>query len=308
MQPTTPNFNFSRQAGPSSPPESPTTSTFAFGKSSPSSRRHGVQNFSRPLPRQNGNIRPHGQGHHFSYNPSVRPEDLSPRSSTPSSESSSSPPRSLSSSAAEPEHTTLLRTYTRVVAEGNFTVEEIRESDLEDLDSDDEDIIIRPDHYEDAESDQARSVKASNDLDARMLAGFQNLGCGNGFNDLDRGRDAWYQEKRAEKRRKRLSSGSIQKRTLSQSIGSDTDDEDLQPVQFDANEAGSSARRLRRKVAGERTSLIFDDPPPRIPELEEPESCEEVVEASDIEEGQGVDRELPYYVQDTMDVDSSDEE
>lgn len=104
----------------------------------------------------------------------------------------------------------------------------------------------------------------------------------------------------------------MQKRTISQSIGSDTDEEDLKPVTFEgANEIGSSARRLRRKTKGERTSLIFDDPPPRIDEEDEgPESVEEIVEVNegetDIEGGDL--RELPYfrYVQD-MDVDSDDD-
>jgi hypothetical protein len=32
---------------------------------------------------------------------------------------------------------------------------------------------------------------------------------------------------------------------------------------------GNSARRLRRKIKGERTSSIFDDPPPRIEEEDE---------------------------------------
>lgn len=110
-----------------------------------------------------------------------------------------------------------------------------------------------------------------------------------------------------EKRRKRRSSSSVYKRSLAESIGSDNDDEDIQPVLFEgANEAGSSARRLRRKV-GDRTSLIFDDPPARIEELEEPESCEEVVSLG---EGEGVGdlRELPYfvYVQD-MEVDSDED-
>jgi len=60
---------------------------------------------------------------------------------------------------------------------------------------------------------------------------------------------------RERKKWKRRSSGT--KRTLTQSIGSDTDDEDLQPVMLEGvNEVGSSARRLRRKV-GERTSLIL---------------------------------------------------
>ena len=54
------------------------------------------------------------------------------------------------------------------------------------------------------------------------------------------------------------------------SIVRDMDDEDLQPVAFKgANEMGSSARRLRRKIKGERTSLIFDDPPPRIEDEDE---------------------------------------
>ncbi len=103
----------------------------------------------------------------------------------------------------------------------------------------------------------------------------------------------------------------MQKRTLSQSIGSDTDDEDIQPVTFDANDAGSSARRLRRKVKGERISLIFDDPPPRIDEEDEgPESVEEVVEMQEDDDDDMDLRELPYYryVQQDMEVDTSEEE
>lgn len=138
-----------------------------------------------------------------------------------------------------------------------------------------------------------------------ILAGIENL-------DLEEEREAWVKAKRAQRQRNRRSSGAT-KRTLTQSIGSDTDDEDLQPVTFEANEAGSSARRLRRKV-GDRTSLVFDDPPPRIDEVDEgPESCEEVVEIEEDDDeddgnGQCVDKELPYYryVQD-MDIDSEEE-
>ena len=102
----------------------------------------------------------------------------------------------------------------------------------------------------------------------------------------------------------------MQKRSLAQSIGSDTDEEDLLPLLDGQLTAGSSARRLRRKVAGERTSLIFDDPPERIEELEEPESCEEVVElepheAVDVEEDMA--RELPYYYVQDMEVDSDED-
>lgn len=193
--------------------------------------------------------------------------------------------------------------------EGNFTLEEFGESDYEEWDSDDED-VIRPHQYEDAESDRAASVRSipRSEIDPRVLHDFKNLHC----ETTEDEREIWLEQQRAEKRRKRRSSGSVQKRTISQSIGSDTDEEDLKPVTFEgANEIGSSARRLRRKTKGERTSLIFDDPPPRIDEEDEgPESVEEIIEVNEGEtDVEGGDlRELPYfrYVQD-MDVDSDDD-
>ncbi|TVY32571.1 hypothetical protein LSUB1_G007609 [Lachnellula subtilissima] len=289
MRPATPNFNFAQQEGPSSPPQTPTTS-YAFGNN----RRHGMH-FHSTIPTKDGNIIPNGKGPTFSFIPSSRSNDLSPRSSASSVQSSTSgsPPRSLASSPTQ-----------------NFTLEEFGESDYEDFDSDDES-VIRPHQYEDAESDRAPSIKASprNDLPHKLYTGIRNMNCETQDilgPELDR--ETWLKKVQAEKRRKRRSSGSVQKRTFSQSIGSDTDEEDVQPVFEGANEAGSSARRLRRKADNERISLIFDDPPPRIDELEEPESCEEVVEVKGSEdEGQGVDCNLPYYVQD-MDVDSDDED
>lgn len=254
------------------------------------------------------NIMAHGNGHHFSYNRFSRLEDLSPRSSSPSAESSGSdsPPRSLSSErSASPEAAEPLRASPppKLTTKANFTLEEIEEDDYDELDSDDED-IIRPYHYEDAESDHARSYKAATHLDSRVLLAMRELDCSD---DLDSDRDeheAWLVARREEKRRKRRSSGTV-KRTISQSIGSGTDEEDMVAPQLDVGEAGSSARRLRRKT--DRTSLIFDDPPPRIDELEEPESCEELVEIHDDDAGQGVDRNLPYYIQE-MEVDSSENE
>jgi hypothetical protein len=305
-RPTTPNFNFAQRPGPSSPPETPTTSTFTF-----KNRRHGMH-FLQPIPAQNGTITPNGKDPTFNYHPSLQSADLSPRSSSPDSthsSSSGSPPRSRSPSSEPGEpvpESPPPRTRTRIVAEGNFTVEEFCESDYEDFDSENEEHIIRPYQYEDAESEDkpTRPVKPGNELDPGVLNGIRNLHCATEDSNEDH-RDAWYKAMKEERRRKRRSSGSVQKRTISQSIGSDTDDEDLQPMQVDANEAGSSARRLRRKV-GERISLTFDDPPARIEELEEPESCEEVVAVDDEDEeenedGQGVDRELPYYMQ--MDTD-----
>lgn len=266
------------------------------------------------IPEQTGTIIPNGNGPHFYYTPSNQPADLSPRSSSPSSstrhsDSSGSPPRSLSSSPVPPSCEPPFQKTRNVVAEGNFTVEEFGESDYEEWVSDDED-VIRPHQYEDAESERAASVRSvsRNEIDPRVLHSLKNLHC----ETEEDTREAWLETVREEKRRKRRSSGSVQKRTISQSIGSDTDEEDLKPVTFEgANEIGSSARRLRRKTKGERTSLIFDDPPPRIDEeYEGPESVEEVVEINDGEEDtEGGDlRELPYfrYVQD-MDVDSEEE-
>jgi hypothetical protein len=313
MRPTTPNYNFARQAGPSSPPPTPTATAF-----SSNNRRNGMHFIRSHLPDKSGTITPNGNGHKFFYTPSQRAEDLSPRSSSSpessihaSSSSSGSPPRSLSSDAGNPISESPPRKQIKVVAEGNFIVEEFGESDYEDWDSDDD--VIRPHQYEDAESEKALSVKSvsHSELDPRILHGIRNLAC---ENDEDT-REAWLEAFRAEKRRKRRSSSSVQKRTLSMSIGSDTDDEDIQPVTFDANDAGSSARRLRRKVKSERVSLIFDDPPPRIEEEDEgPESVEEVVEIKEdddeeYDETKRLNRELPYYkyVQD-MDVDTSDED
>jgi hypothetical protein len=187
----------------------------------------------------------------------------------------------------------------RIVDEANFVLKEFDADDYATFDSDVES-IIRPHQYEDAESERAHSP--NRDIDPVILHQMGDLHCDEAGSYEDQ--QMRLEKIREEKRKKRRSSGSVQKRSLAQSIGSDTDDEDLQPVQFDANEAGSSARRLRRKVAGERSSLIFDDPPPRIDELEEPESCEEVVDMAPGEE-EGL-RQLPYYEQ-VMDVDSEED-
>lgn len=252
----------------------------------------------------------------FSRNPFQALDcELSPRSSSPassmrssssssSSESDDPHPRSRSPSPGTLFATTPPNSQVRariIVSEANFTLKEFDAADYEAFDSD-TDSIIRPHQYEDAESDRApsaRGISPNRDIDPAIIHQIRDLHCDEATLVE---REIWLEKRREEKRRKRRSSGSVQKRSLAQSIGSDTDDEDLQPVQFDANEAGSSARRLRRKV-GERSSLIFDDPPARIEELEEPESCEEVVDVGDDEQGL---RQLPYYEQ-VMDVDSDEE-
>ena len=321
MRPTTPNFNFAHQAGPSSPPATPTTTTFSFtGKTS---RRQGIASFHNfppiaPTVQTNGGtITPNESGTTFSYN-RFEPLDLSPRSSSPDSSHNlsesedSAPGRSRSSSVEAISESRPKLARVKIVKEGNFTVEEFRESDYEGFDSDCES-VLRPHQYEDAESEKARSTRASSprhELDDKVVNGLRDLDCGTDENAEEEEREAWLEKQREERRRKRRSSGSVQKRSLAQSIGSDTDDEDLQPVVFDgANEAGSSARRLRRKVGGERTSLIFDDPPVgRIEEVEEPDSCEEGVVGCVEERSDGEERwrEMAFFGEEYMDVDPED--
>jgi hypothetical protein len=308
MRPTTPNFNFAQQAGPSSPPETPTTASFHFNLKN---RRHGIQNFSHPLSTSaNGAIKPNGNGPTFSYNP-THDLELSPRSSSPASSShsvssTSTAPRSRSPSPST-HNPPPPQTRTRIIAEGNFTLEEFAAEDYLAFNSSTES-IIRPSQYEDAPSSRAHSPP-HRELDPNILHGLQNLNCDLPTDEELDERELWLLKVKEEKRRKRRSSSSVQKRTIEQSIGSGTDDEDIQPVLFEgANEAGSSARRLRRKV-GDRASLIFDDPPARIDELEEPVSCEEVVSVGDEDEDEVGDlRELPYfvYVQE-MEIDEDDD-
>ena len=55
--------------------------------------------------------------------------------------------------------------------------------------------------------------------------------------------------------------------------------------------------------------MIFDDPPVgRIEEVEEPDSCEEAVagEVEESSEEDAWDREMPFYGQEDMDLDSDD--
>ncbi|OAA64669.1 hypothetical protein SPI_03316 [Niveomyces insectorum RCEF 264] len=112
---------------------------------------------------------------------------------------------------------------------------------------------------------------------------------------------------REERRHRRMTSGSIGKRTISESIGSDSDNEDLRTLLLDASEAGSSARRLRRRI-GDRHSLQFaDPPPPRIDELDEPDTTDNDDDIRELtRDGETLARELPYYTLEyiSMEVDS----
>jgi len=251
---------------------------------------------------QPSNIRPLGNGH-FSYTRAVGPDELSPLSSSSSSadseavsSESDSPPVSPAPAhrqAPAPPFIHQIRA-TRVVTEASFVLEELSDSD----DSDDAGLdIIRPYKIEDAESERSRSRSRNPPevVDRSVISDLKNLNCSDSDSsesDLDDFQEM-LRRTRLEKRHRRMTSGSIGKRTISESIGSDSDREDLK---LDANEVGSSARRLRRRL-GDRRSLLFQDPPPRIDELEEH------IDEWDTE---ALARELPYYTLEyiSMEVDS----
>ncbi|CZR68675.1 uncharacterized protein PAC_18574 [Phialocephala subalpina] len=146
-----------------------------------------------------------------------------------------------------------------------------------DTEMDDNDVVRE--QYEDVDNDSIRasSVKSAtltirDDLDSGINPGSKNT--------LDEEAELWLKKMRAEKRRRRRASPQVQRRILSESIGSETDDDDSQPLTWEeANEPGSSARRLRRKPAGERMTLLFDDPPPRIEEEDETGASKRAVDA-----------------------------
>ena len=325
MRPSTPSFNFAQQARPSSPPATPTTATFTFDAKK--SRRRGIADF-HDLPTfpstvhtDGGTITPNGSCTTFSYN-RLESLDISPRSSYPASshhsssaEEDSAHAQSRSSLPAAPlsESPPPPRSCVRIVTKANFEVEEFRESDYEQFDSDCES-VLRPHQYEDAESEKARSTRASTprpELDEGVVDGIRDLDCGAEDGAVEE-HEMWARKQKEIRRMKRRSSGSVRKRNLTESIGSDTDEEDLQLCEG-ANEAGSSARRLKRKVVRERTSLIFDDPPVwRIEEVEEPASGEERSVSGKVEEGSDEEESwemaMPFYGQEDMDIDSDEDD
>lgn len=259
------------------------------------------------------------KGPNFSHPPPGRPGQLSPRSSNTSMPSDSDSDSESSDSDAEPaprragslspthHHTAssppppVQARFGRTVHNPALVIEELsdfRDSDYE-LPG-----IIRPVAIEDAESDhgQSRSRRPPEGY-LKVVKGMGELNCGGFSDDSDIDFDeSEYQEflrkSRAAKRHRRMTAGSIGKRTITESLGSDSDHEDLNKPYLSVEEAGSSARRLRRKI-GNRHSLQFHDPPPGIAELDEPNSSEDEMLVSE-----ALARELPYYEYSVMEIDS----
>ncbi|KAK4038307.1 hypothetical protein C8A01DRAFT_48067 [Parachaetomium inaequale] len=320
MWPTTANSKISQNVGPSSPPETPRTASPVFGrKSSPRPGERPPQIPLRPMAPPLSTSRAAVNGLDFSPSSAIRPEQLSPRSTSSSSASASESGDSEDSEGSEgstnaagpspsaaaerrpaPTPPASQARIGRIVTQTEFIVEEL--SDFVGDSDEERPGVVRPCAIEYAESDGSRSASRTRpEVDQKMVFNLGNLNCSDDSDETDLDEHE-YQEflikRRAARRHKRMTSGSIGKRTISESIGSDTDREDLRSL-LGAEEAGSSARRLRRRV-GDRRSLQFQDPPPpRIDELDEPDSSED-----DIFVGESLARELPYYEYVSMEVDS----
>lgn len=190
------------------------------------------------------------------------------------------------------------------VTKANFVIEELSDFDEDDMEGRTD--IIHPTAIEYAETER----RADKTLDRRILNDLRNLHCRSpdpGFSSEDSDLDeaahaAILQRVRERERRHRMSKSSIgTKRTMSDRGGSDySSDQEGGGVRggvrggyLGFEEAGSSARRLRKRLAGDRRGLIFQDPPARIDEVVEPEELEEALA-----------RELPFYEYTSMEVDS----
>jgi hypothetical protein len=186
-------------------------------------------------------IEPIGQGPHFLFS---RPQSRA--SSRPSTASGRACPTSNQDSEddseSEEERTKEPVRPPRRVLKAEFVLEE--------LDSDpgyDSDIeVIRPDHCEDAMSDNSGERIDGNGF----IDKFKEMHCSEDSEEED------VRRRKYERKKKRWSAG-IFKRSHSQSVEGDSSYSDNDPL----DDVDSTARRLRRRVRGpgDRASLIFED-------------------------------------------------
>ncbi|KAI1174749.1 hypothetical protein F4777DRAFT_370681 [Nemania sp. FL0916] len=294
---------------PTSPPETPTKTSPTHSRPLSSGGRPSSQARARQYKGPGPNIRPLG-GNKFSYTRDPRVEEVSPRSShskDDESDSSASPPESPLSdlhgfhkrlgfqftTAAAAIAAISGGTTIRIDEAVGFAVEELSDYSLDS----DEEIqleVIRPYAIEyGGESERSRSGSCTAlDLDPALTAGVKHLSTfDSDSEELDQDDDFQMQLRldRQKRRIRRMKSGSISKRTISER-DSDSDREDVMPW-VDANDPGPVYRRVRRKGEN-RTSIHFSGPlPERIEELKEPNSDDEVI----IDDAELFARELPYF-------------
>lgn len=166
--------------------------------------------------------------------------------------------------------------------------------ELDPMDSDWDDVEVH--HPYEIESAHSRSGSLHHkDIDRTIMRGMKNLDCSaepsDNEADFDLEEEVFLQRQQELRRFRRVSmSSSVGKRSYSEL--SDSED-DLGPL--DVNDVGSSARRMRKRL--HRSSILFNDPPEQIEELDEPNSSED--------EHDELARELPYWTMEIMEVDSS---
>ncbi|KAI9772003.1 MAG: hypothetical protein M1840_001291 [Geoglossum simile] len=259
----TDSLNFTFQMRPSFPPEAPpyrppmppvTTGAHKFTMSFSATQP--------PLGDYTGSV---GKGAQFQHILQAQAMGQSPRSLSPSSMSSIRTPE-VSEILGDRE-TGKGRDINRhiiLIEESSFTLEELRDSDT----SGDTDIeVVRPDHYEEADSDwdgdssaKFQHVSWQEELEQRtgIVRDFQGLCSGvDGFSHSLGHTD---QDRKHRRGKNNRWNARMFKRSFSQTIASDTDGDD--EADMNSSNVDSSARRLRRRVGsrepGTRSPLAFE--------------------------------------------------
>ncbi|KAI9787682.1 MAG: hypothetical protein M1839_000213 [Geoglossum umbratile] len=308
----TDSLNFTFQMRPSFPPETP-----SYRPSIPpvTAGAHKLTvSFSANQPPLGEYIGPVGKGAQFQHIRQAQAMGQSPRSSSPSSMSSMRTPE-VSELLGDRE-TGKGRDMNRhiiLIEESSFTLEELRDSDTSG-NSDME--VVRPDYYEEADSDwekgdgdssakfQHTSWQEELERHTGIVRDFQGLCSGvDGFSHSLSHAD---QDRKHRRGKNNRWNASMFKRSFSQTIASDTDGDD--EADMNSNNVGSSTRRQRRRVGSRepktRSPLAFEDTPTGLDaedddELDkddspEPEDSDEYIMGT-----------LPFWVMtDMMQVDS----
>lgn len=302
MRPATPKeIRFPSHVGPSSPPQTPTATAYPpfFGQKNSPGASPGPSAGPPDLLPQPRKQTPF-ENCQFDFAFPSRHGELSPRSSDPPAEGSDAdqsdddhgPSSPLLSSPPDPATTEPLVLHA-IITGDELSIEEL--SDFEENDMDGRDDVLAPHVIEYAESDLSESH-----IEGHVINDFRDLNFRSPdpdpLSDSSDASDDECQEairqQRAYERQKRRSISSMGKRTMSER--SDSDHEDIRNC-LDFDQAGSSARRLKRRV-GDRRSLIFQDPPPKIDEMDEP--------PEEMEDTEMLAKELPFYFYTSMEVDS----
>ncbi|POS73202.1 hypothetical protein DHEL01_v208405 [Diaporthe helianthi] len=303
MRPGTPKeIRLPSQVGPSSPPQTPTATSHPpfFGQKNSPRASPGPSSGPRdPLTRPR-RFTPF-ENCQFNFAFTNRHGELSPRSSGPPAEGSEAdqsdddhgPCSPLLSSPPGLATTEPFGLHANIMASDEISIEEL--SDFEEYDMGGRDNVLEPHLIEYAGSDPSESH-----IEGHVINDFRDLNFRSPdpdpLSDSSDVSDDEHQEairrQRAYDRQKRRSISSMGKRTMSER--SDSDHEDVRHC-LDFEQAGSSARRLKRRI-GDRRSLIFQDPPPKIDEIDEP--------PEEMEDTERLAKELPFYSYMTMEVDS----